>query len=391
MNQLKLLLIGATVLQLDNAGRLTAKRLVVDYIQEFAQWFDKVVWVTSFVEEKAHTQAVIDRNKVTPCIVKAKARGWLFDYLTLQRLIDRQTVIFLHLPNVWLAPIVLALRRRVKGLFVYVSNDYVQHSEISRQTRGWLYSRLYRLAHELPINFADGVVVRGRLNFERVGRLNRNVIETIPIGLNTVLQDRTKEACSGNLINILYVGKLVEGKGVEVLLQAFYNLCKNLSDKKLLLTIVGTGSQEENLKRMFPNLVKNEKVKFLGFVDDKHLLSQLYAEADIVVVPSTYPEGVPRVIDEALIHKTPVIVSDLEGIRRQFSGREVVRVPPGDVAALSDAMYRLIVNPCLRRKVMEAINKRSAETSKCRSASEQHARFIFGIVEKRSTTDNFRA
>jgi len=373
INKLKLLLIGATVFQQDDAGKLTAKGLVVDYVQEFSQWFSKVIWATTLSKEKPHTRTIIDENKVVPCILKAKARGWVSDYFKLRRLIDKQTVIFLHLPNVWLAPVVLALRRRAKGLFVYVANDYVQHSKISRKTRGWIYSYLYKLAHELPIRLADGVVVRGRLNFERAKRLNHNVIETVPIGLNTVLHKRTKEPCSGNLIRILYVGKLVEGKGVEVLLQAFSELCRCLPNKGLLLTIVGTGSKERKLKKMCYNLNISDRVKFLGFVDDRSLLSRLYAEADMLVVPSTtYPEGVPRVINEALLHGTPVIASKVGGIPKEFQKGEVAFASPGDPKDLQRLMKRLISDEGFRRNLSRKIKK-----EKQTNPARQHSEFIF--------------
>jgi len=298
------------------------------------------------------------------------------DYLKLRRLIDKQTVIFLHLPNVWLVPVVLALCKRAKGLFVYVANDYVQHSERSRKTRGWFYSYLYKLAHELPIRVADGVVVRGKLNFERVKQLNRNVIETVPIGLNTVLYKRTEEPCSGNLIRILYVGKLVEGKGVEVLLQAFSELCRCLPDKELLLTIVGTGSEEEKLKKMWHDLDISDRVEFLGFVDDKSLLSRLYVEADMLVVPSYYPEGVPRVINEALLHGTPVIASKVGGIPQEFQKGEIVLASPGDPKDLQRLMRRLICDEGFRRNLSRKM-KREKQTNPAR----QHSEFILGSLK----------
>ncbi|RLI44596.1 hypothetical protein DRO69_07015 [Candidatus Bathyarchaeota archaeon] len=382
MSGLNLLLIGATVFQRADAGRLTAKGLVVDYVQEFSRWFNKVVWATSLSEEEAHTQTVIDESKVTPCILKLKAKawGWLSSYLILRRVIDRQTVIFLHLRNVWLAPVVLALRRRAKGLFVYVANDYIQHSERSKKTRRRIYSYLYRLSHELPIRLADGAVVRGRLNFERTKRLNPNVIETMPIGLNTVLYKRTKEPCSGDLIRILYVGKLVKGKGVEVLLQAFSELRRCLRDKELLLTIVGTGSEEERLKKMCYDLGISDRVEFLGFVDDKSLLSRLYAEADILVAPSTYyPEGVPRVINEALLHGTPVIASKVGGISQQFQKGEILLVMPGDPKGICKLTEKMVCDHEFRRAFLK--KQESHRQVTWISPAKQHSDFIFATLE----------
>ena len=381
MNGLKLLIIGASVFQRDENGKLTSKRLVVNYVQGFAKWFDEVIWAAALFKGKAHTHAVINTELVRLCILDTRPQGWLSAYRTLRHLVDQHTVIFLHLPNPWLTPIILFLKRKAKGLFVYIANDYIQHSKVSRQSRGWVYSWLYRFIHELPIRLADGVVARGKLNLERALKLNSNVIETIPIGLNSIYCKRTREPFSGNSIKILYVGKLMEGKGVDVLLQAFSKLCNEVSGKDLSLIIVGAGPEEDKLKRMSSALGVAEKVRFVGFVDDEQKLSALYADADVLVVPSTYPEAVPRVINEALLHGTPVIASDLESIRRQFSGGEVILVRPGDINALADVIFRLIDDYGFRRDITRITEKIATEKGNSQTASEQHAKFIFGTIK----------
>jgi glycosyltransferase involved in cell wall biosynthesis len=373
MNGLKLLLIGASVFQRDECGRLTSKRLVVNYVQGFTKWFDEVIWATSLFKGKTHTRAVINTELVRPYILDTRPQGLLSAYRTLRQLIDQHTVIFLHLPNPWITPIILLLKKKARGFFVYIANDYIQHSKVSRQSRGWVYAWLYRFVHELPIRLADGVVARGKLNFERALKLNSNVIETVPIGLNTVYYKRIKEPFSGNSIKILYVGKLMEGKGVDVLLQAFSKLCNGVYGKALSLIIVGTGPEEDKLKRMSFALGVAEKVRFIGFVDDEQKLSAIYADSDVLVVPSTsYPEAVPRVIDEAILHGTPVVASDLESIRRQFSIEKVILVRPGDINALADVIFRLIDDHGFRKSIIE----KPIGEGKWQDASEQHANFI---------------
>ena len=97
-------------------------------------------------------------------------------------------------------------------------------------------------------------------------------------------------------------------------------------------------------------------------------------------MPSTYPEGMPRVIDEAILHGTPVIASELEGIRRQFLEEEPILVPPKDVNALTNAIFRLIDDRCFRRDVIRNLEKRAAKKRKWKSASEQHAEFIIRTI-----------
>ncbi len=384
MTDLKLLLIGASVFQRNTEGELTSKRLVVDYVEGFTKYFKKVFWATELFEGETHTQALIDLRKITPCILNGRARGIFTDYLKLRHIIDRDTIIFLHLPNPWITLPVLALRRRARALFVYVANDYIQHSKLSRKSRGVIYSILYRFIHELPIRLADGVIVRGSLNLERAYKLNNNVLKTLPIGLTVALHKRTKEPFSSSSVRLLYVGKLVEGKGVEILLKAFAGLLEQFADKDLSLFIVGTGPKEGKLKELSLSLGIAEKVKFLGFIDDKHELSKLYAEADVLVVPSTYyyPEGVPRVIDEALAHGTPVIASALAGISREFSNDEIALVCPGEVQDLQSVLQNIICDEQFRRKQILAAKKYQEDLVAWPTAAEQHSRFIIMVITR---------
>lgn len=379
MRNLRLLLIGASVFQRDNQGRLTSKQLVVNYVHEFCHWFKEIVWATKF-QNGTYFRSIVDTKKVKPCILSGiRILGLIPNFLKLNHIIDSSTVIFLHLPNPWLIPLMLYFKKKAKGFFVYVANDWVMHSEISEKTRGLPYSILYSLIEELAIKIADGVIARGPLNYNRCARLNPNVIETMPIGLNKPYSKRIKNPCSDDFLQILYVGKLVEGKGVEVLLRAFAKLYNNLSEKELSLLIVGEGREREKFEALSEKLDIKQKVKFLGFIDDMHRLSHIYANSDIVVVPSTYPEGVPRVIDEALLHGTPVIASAVGGIPSKYSAGEVVLVNPDEENELYIALVKIINNEGnILRDILEHIQKK--ETDTFHSTTEQHAQFIINAI-----------
>lgn len=378
MKKLKLLLIGATVFQKNSEGKLTAKRLVVDYVHGFAKYFKKVIWATTF-EGEAHTQAIIDDKKVIPCILVKGPKGLFYNFQKLYQFVDQETIIFLHLPNPWNTPGILLLKLKAKGLFVYVAGDYIMHIEISKKTRGLFYAKLYKFIYELPIRFADGVIVRGKLNFKRACKLNKNVIETVPIGLNRVFHKRTKKPFSGESITLLYVGKLEEGKGVHVLLRAFAKLTQRIQNKDISLIVAGTGPEEGNLKSLATSLGIAEKVNFLGFVDDKYELSKLYAEADALIVPSsTHPEGVPRVINEALLHNTPVISTAVGGIPEEFKRGEIIMIPPSDVASLENALYDLISSKNILLEQNDSTKQHHYPNSV--SPFDQHAQFIIDIT-----------
>jgi len=80
---------------------------------------------------------------------------------------------------------------------------------------------------------------------------------------------------------------------------------------------------------------------------------------DILVMPSTSPEGLPLTLMEAMAFGKPVVASDAGGSRDivipEVTG---LLVPPGDAEALSAAVLRLINNPELRLSMGEAGRQR---------------------------------
>lgn len=99
---------------------------------------------------------------------------------------------------------------------------------------------------------------------------------------------------------VLFVGRLIEEKGINELLEA-----ANAWDKEINLKICGGGPLEE---KVIDRAKKLKKIQFLGEVDQSKLPTY-YSASDILIVPSTSEEGFGRVILEALACGTPVLGS----------------------------------------------------------------------------------
>ncbi|MGQ0799865.1 MAG: glycosyltransferase [Pseudomarimonas sp.] len=107
---------------------------------------------------------------------------------------------------------------------------------------------------------------------------------------------------------LLYVGAFHKMKGIEVLLAAFCQLTKHDVDGKLQLHLVGDGELLPAFKRDLEQRGLVNRAVFHGFREDTEAF---LADADAVVVPSTYGEGSNGMIKEALAAGRPVIASDL--------------------------------------------------------------------------------
>ncbi len=115
---------------------------------------------------------------------------------------------------------------------------------------------------------------------------------------------------SSNEKIVFFVGRLVNEKGVHVLLKAIPKILSNYNDVKFV--IAGKGPCLNNLIELSLELNINHKVYFTGFVSEEVLL-RLYKCSNIAVFPSTYePFGIVAL--EGMVAGIPVVVSDVGGL-----------------------------------------------------------------------------
>lgn len=145
---------------------------------------------------------------------------------------------------------------------------------------------------------------------------------------------------------ILYVGRLSQEKGVEVLLLACESLFRSMPRCRLL--VVGDGPLRHDLEK------KGQQKKMAGavvFCGHRKNIASFYKIADVVVIPS-WTEGVPMVLLEALMFSLPVVCSKVGGIPRIVVHDQTgLLVEPGDVDALANAICRVLVNEPFARSL----------------------------------------
>jgi len=160
--------------------------------------------------------------------------------------------------------------------------------------------------------------------------------------------------------SVVYIGQLIRGKGIDLLLAAFAGLPDNVK-----LTIVGCGNQEPELRQLVKRKQWENRVTFTGWVDEPERYLQ---QAAVAAVPSRWQEPFGLVGIEALACQTPVVGFDVGGIREWLTDRENgLLVPERNVHALREALRTLLGNPELAvgygRNGAEKVRKEfSAET-----------------------------
>ncbi len=157
----------------------------------------------------------------------------------------------------------------------------------------------------------------------------------------------------GDAPNILYVGQLIRGKGVDLLLHAMAKLkCDFRAD------IVGTGNADGKLKALCGRLGLDSRVHFAGFVPHDRL-GEYYARAKVLAVPSRWPEPFGMIGLEAMHYARPVVATAVGGIPDWLDdGVTGLLAPEQDVQALADAMTRLLLDTDLANRMGHAGRER---------------------------------
>lgn len=160
---------------------------------------------------------------------------------------------------------------------------------------------------------------------------------------------------------ILFIGRLSERKGINILLEAFHKLIKE--DPDIFLLVIGPNNQDQG------SYVKNTKLLFqkIGPENMFHItktisnVNEYMSQADILVLPS-FKEGFPNVVVEAMCSNLLVLASDINEIKNTQirDGENGLLFKTGDVSSLI-ALLRIALN---NLSEMEIIKQKALEEAK---------------------------
>lgn len=148
--------------------------------------------------------------------------------------------------------------------------------------------------------------------------------------------------------DLIFVGRLVSEKGVDLLLQALRNV--NQLGSRPRLTIVGNGPEESRLRGLTTELSLDGQVQFVGSKRGEALARELNRHK-VLVVPSRYDEPFGVVALEGIACGCAVIASSGGGLPEAI-GPCGVTFPNGDVAALSETIATILNAPAKRQDLV---------------------------------------
>ena len=203
----------------------------------------------------------------------------------------------------------------------------------------------------------DEILVQSK---QMVSDLNKQGLSNISYCPNFKIIDYRpfhKEHQNGDLLRFVYVGRLFEKKGIDILIDA----CKTL-EENFQLTIYGKETEKYNAG-YFDNL-NDKRIIYKGYLNlnKKDGYDEL-ATHDVLIFPTFYSgEGFSGILIDAFICGLPVIATDMNvNTEIVVDGATGIIIPPANIKALSDAMKRFIKGEV----DINMMSKKSYETAIC--------------------------
>lgn len=170
-------------------------------------------------------------------------------------------------------------------------------------------------------------------------------------------------------------GRLVAGKGFDVLLRSLSALCQQVPG--IVLRLAGGGRELNYLRGLAKTLGVTSSLELLGPVND---IPAFWRSCDIAVTPSdTFPESFSMVTLEAMATGLPVVATRNGGIPEVvLDGTTGTLVPPGDVDALTEAVLSYIRDPIRRASHSQAARQRSEECFDIRKVAQRYLALFEG-------------
>ena len=235
------------------------------------------------------------------------------------------------------------------------ATEYGRNCGIHDDTQRYINNIEWWMAYESWRIIVNSEYMKGEV--KHVFRVPEDKIDIIPNGVDLNKFDgyekdmnfRRKYAEDNEKI-IFFVGRLVNEKGVHVLIDSVPKVLQYYNGAKFI--IAGKGPQLEHLKAKANYMGVSHKVYFTGYIKDEELL-KIYKCADVAVFPSLYePFGIVAL--EGMVANVPVVVSDTGGLSGIVEhGVNGMKSYTGNANSLADSILEILHNPEKAEKMKE--------------------------------------
>lgn len=204
-------------------------------------------------------------------------------------------------------------------------------------------------------------------------RVPSSKITRIPNGVDTNVYLPNNQ--SHENVTITYIGRLIQNKGPQYLIQAAPDILKDHPEARIY--IVGEGPLKDELMRQVTSQNLEDNIYFLGNVSD--ILPVL--QATTIFVRPSLTEGMSLAILEAMACGLPVVASNLEGNAEIIDNGETgYLVPPADSKALAEAIRLLLDNHKIASQIGKNARKKTEKFYDWEQITDQTLKIYLSLV-----------
>ncbi len=205
------------------------------------------------------------------------------------------------------------------------------------------------------IRKADAITANSTHTAKAIQQIVDRPVSIVPFGAAVGQFPSTAPVTKGKEKQLLFIGRLVERKGIPYLIEAVEILSRELPVK---LNIIGYGPDEPMLRELIRQKGLGRTVIMHGKVTPQQLHDH-YLNCDVFVLPAVVDakgdtEGLGVVLIEAMSYHKPVVASGVGGIvDLVIHNKTGLRTPPGDSRALAAAIRSILTDPELAQRLAE--------------------------------------
>lgn len=321
--------------------------------KEFAQSGNQVTIVTAWFKGEKASETTRENVQIyrVKCKRKKKETSSFFEMFTYllaawkkaDKLASTEhydiCLVFFGIPS---GPIALYLRKKYK--LPYILRLGGGDIPGAQKRFKYMYKILNPFIHNIWKNSARLVANSEGLKKRALNYENKYPIDIIENGVDTIFfspnQKETRE-----FIYILFVSRLIEGKGLQYIIPTLKDVNRDVIDKcgkSIQLVIVGDGPYRDQLETLVSQTDTSEIVKFEGR-KPKEEIKYYYQNADLFILPSL-SEGMPNVVLEAMACGLPILMTPCEGSDELIKDNGIISTleefPSNLVALCTDVKLR---------------------------------------------------
>lgn len=276
--------------------------------------------------------------------------------------------------------------KKEKWDLVLTSTQYPVHSKfafifskiykikVAIYTEAWIFDKqqniislLYEKLNKQILLNANYILVQGqnKMNVYRDYGVDNNKLKILPFIINDYMKDNYRIKEKKSTMKFLYLGRFIELKGIDILLEAFYEI--SLQNKHIELYLAGDNisslfSISERLRIIWEQICIrgiNKQIKILGYLNEKDK-KEILREVDIFIMPTKTNDGWGLSLMDATSAAIPCIATNVVGASLEF-----IKENKNGFIIIGDSVFDL------REAMLKCINLSEKEFSEYSSNSRK--------------------